>query len=172
MKITPRLAAAAAALVTAPVTAFAAASVPALADQVLAYLVTALASAIAAAIAGVVTKVAGARLDQAARDALRVTLENAANEALPYVLAMAADTPLGRRLELGLKRMLGYTEAGAPGALERFGLLTSGPAARMHLEQMAQGRLVEQIAKVKPDLLTQALASAGAPAAADRPRIR
>lgn len=160
MKHTPILAAIAAALITAPVAAVAAASIPALADQAISWLATAVATAVVSAGAAVVARLTGAQLDARARDTLQTALTNAANASIRWMLTAAADTPIGRRIDLAIEQMLAYADTGAGGALRRFGMAEAGEA-RAHLRDMAEAKLIEQLAAVAPDQVRVTLRAVG-----------
>ncbi|MCZ0963907.1 hypothetical protein [Paracoccus benzoatiresistens] len=161
MRIAPASAAVVAALATAPAAAMAAASIPDLADQALAWIVTAIVTAVASAIVGVVAKLTGAKLDQQARDTSQVALTNAANAAIRWMLTAAAETPIGKRIELAIEQMLPYVETGAAGAVKRFDMAAKG-ANRIHLEEMAAAKLVEQLGHAAPDDLKAVIRAIGA----------
>lgn len=161
MKLSPKLAAAAAALATVPVAAVAASAIPG-ADQMLAWVVTALVTALVSALAGAITKLTGATLDAKARAALTLALTNAANASIRHLAGSIGQTSWGKRLDLAVDQMMDYVPKGAPGAVARFELATS-PEGLAHLRKMAEARLVEQLGLNAPDLLTKALTDAGAP---------
>ncbi|MDO5621899.1 MAG: hypothetical protein Q4G24_10560 [Paracoccus sp. (in: a-proteobacteria)] len=168
MRLTTKAVAAMAAVITAPAAAVAAASIPALADQALAWVVTAVATVVVSALSAVVAKITGVALDRAARDTLQVTMENAARVGLRWMLTAAADTPIGRRIDLAIEQMLAYADQGAGDALRRFGMDSVGDA-RGHLREMAESKLIEAIERAAPgdlaaladgDALSGALAEA------------
>lgn len=163
MKLNPFVAAALAAVLTAPAAAAAASSLPGVVDQALAWLITAGVTALVSALAGAVTKLTGAQLDSKARQALQVALTNAANAALPILIARASETEFGQRVDVAVDRMVDYVRTGAPGALARFGLEVT-PEQLAHLRRMAEARLIEQLGVTAPDLLVEALKDAGVPA--------
>lgn len=163
-RITPTLAALAAALMTAPVAALAAEGIPQLVDQGIAWLAALFASAAAGFIAAVVTKVTGAALDAKARDTIQTAMERAARLGLEWLLDQAADLPIGQRLSAAARAMLPYVDEGAGDALKRFGLDRS-QGARQHLQDMARAELIKQLGSVAPDKLSVALAQATANAA-------
>lgn len=166
-KHTPVLAAMAAALITAPVAALAAGSIPALADQAIGWLAAAAATAVVSALTATVAKLTGARLDKAASDTLDRALTNAANGAIRWMISSAADTPLGRRMDLAIEQMLSYANSGAGGAMRRFGMAAAGDA-RAHLRDMAEAKLVEQLAQVAPEQLRPVLRGVTVAALAER----
>lgn len=158
-RISPALAATAAAVITAPVTAIGATSAG-LVDQGVAWLAALVASAIMAALTAAITKVTGAVLDAKARDAINAAMERSARLALAWLLDQAIDTPIGQRLSAGVRRMLPYVVAGAPGSLDRFDLKPKGVISD-HLEDMARAELIKQLGAVAPDKLIEALGGAG-----------
>lgn len=156
MKITPALAAAAALVATAPVAAMAAASVDTLIDQGVAYAAAALATALVSAFAAAITKLVGAKLDENARDALQTGLSNAALVVLRWVISEVDELPLVQRLKVGAEKMLPHVEAGNPGSLARFGMDQPGEA-REHLLRMAEAKLIDEVRKLSPHTLAQAM---------------
>ncbi|MEO1949643.1 hypothetical protein [Thioclava sp.] len=163
-RITPTLAALAAALMTAPVAALAAEGIPQLVDQGIAWLAALFASAVAGVVAAAVTRVTGAALDAKARDTIQTAMERAARLGLEWLLDQAADLPIGQRLSAAACAMLPYVDEGAGDALKRFGLDRSQDA-RQHLQDMARAELIKQLGSVAPDKLSAALAQATANAA-------
>lgn len=157
MRITPALAAFAAALIALPVAAFAATTITDLTDQAIAWVVGLVVTAALSGIAAVVARLTGAKLDAEARDAIQVTLTNAANAAIRWMLTEAAETDMGRKVEQAVDRMLSYAHTGAPGAVDRFGMMPGGPK-RDHLREMASAHLVAQLGVVEPEVL-QSLAA-------------
>lgn len=160
MKISPTIAAAMAAIATAPIAAAAASSLPGIVDQALAWLITAGVTALVSALAGAVAKITGAKLDQAARDTLQTALTNAANAAIPILISRARETAWGNAIDDAVDRMLAHTRRGAPDAVARFDLeATTDQAA--HFRRMAEARLTQELRATAPDLLVEALAGAG-----------
>lgn len=133
-----------------------------IAQDAVAWAAAAIASALVSAIGVAFAKITRAQLDAKAREALQAALENAVGKGVEWIFAKAAETEIGERITQAVQVMIPYVEAGAPGALKRFGMDQVEGAARAHLEEMARAKLAVELNRTAPDQLVEALLKATA----------
>lgn len=131
-----------------------------IAQDAVAWAAAAIASALVSALSIAFAKITRAQLDAKAREALQAALENAVGKGVEWIFARAQDTEIGERITQAVQVMLPYVEAGAPGALKRFGMDRAEGAARAHLEEMARAKLAVELNRTAPDQLVEALLKA------------